>query len=154
MVLDIDIDASSARRALSKLEGSIPNNRDDIARELAEEGRNRMVRELQRQGSVTTGTSVRNLRVKRQGFGSYSIVGPKYLRYVDQGTKPHYPPYQSNKRFRDWAITHGMRPRALAESIALKGTQPHPFIARSLLPIIRGADDKALDKLDESVDKA
>lgn len=154
MVLEIEFDDQNARRSLRELEAGVPNDKDEIAEELAKEGKRRMVRELKRQGSVSSGFGIRNIRVRRDGFGRYSIVGPKYLRYLDQGTKPHFPPYASNNRFQKWAFTHGMSPKALAETIAIKGTKPHPFIARALLPIIRSADDKALDEMEETVDRA
>lgn len=52
-----------------------------------------------------------------------------YAAYVHEGTKPHFPPISA---LEGWASRHGVSARAVAKSIARKGTKAQPFMRRAV----------------------
>ena len=49
----------------------------------------------------------------------------KYARFVELGTKRHFPPPGALGR---WAKKHGMNAYALARAISRRGTKAHPYL--------------------------
>lgn len=58
-------------------------------------------------------------------------IGPsaKYGLFVEEGTKPHFPPPVALK---SWARKRGLNEYAVAKSIAKKGTKAQPFMGPGL----------------------
>lgn len=63
------------------------------------------------------------LKQKNENF----VITIRYLKYgdyIETGTKPHYAPMSALKK---WAKRKGLNPWAVQQSIAKKGTKPHPW---------------------------
>lgn len=67
---------------------------------------------------VDTGKMRRSLRFAWGPWGA-TVSAKSPAGWVDQGTKPHWPPV---KALEGWARRHGMNPFLVARKIALKGT--------------------------------
>lgn len=51
-----------------------------------------------------------------------------YARDVERGGKPRYESVKPGSSLRKWAELKGLNPYAVRNSIAKKGTKPHPFV--------------------------
>ena len=66
------------------------------------------------------------------------INNNRYGLYVDQGTRPFYPPVRYLK---SWARRKGLNPYAVAKSIAKKWIRAQKFVEKAI--------DKTKDKIDD-----
>ncbi|MFB6147606.1 MAG: hypothetical protein ABEJ66_01865 [Candidatus Nanohaloarchaea archaeon] len=142
---EIDVDDSEAKRILKDINKDVANNSDNVARDICEEAKDRAERELMRQGSVGTGKGINSFVVQQTGANEYSLLGMKYLKFVDTGTRPHRPPL--NNRLIAWAESRGIPPVVLADAIEEGGTRPNPWINRAFRPLLKTADERATVKL-------
>lgn len=138
-MLRIDVDDEQARELFTTIDDGVEKAESDILEDLGEETRKSIVRQLFRQGSVSTGTGHRSLTVRPAGEGTRKLYGRSYLLGLDQGTRKHRP--RRNFRFRFWASEQGWTPDTLAKHISKYGTRPNPFISKSV--------DRAVIKLDD-----
>lgn len=72
-------------------------------------------------------------------------IGPnmEYARYVEEGTRPHWPPPGA---LAGWAKRHGMEEDTIRYIIGMYGTKPHPYMkpaaedsegfVKGLLPVL------------------
>jgi len=94
---------------------------------VADDLRRRYIRLLKSQGSVVTGTGIRNINTRTVKHGTAIMSMPEYLRDVDTGTPAHPVGVAANPRLYIWAQQKGMDPFALADHIGKEGTRAHPF---------------------------
>lgn len=152
--LNIDVNSERAEKALKELKFELPKSADDIASKVAEIGARGLRRELYQQGSVNTGTLVRNTRAEKLRRGEAQIVLPLYGLAVDQGSEPHWPPTENNPRLEAAARSYGMNRYQLAASIADKGTREHPFIEPGLRRMEKSLRNEAGKQVDQALRKA
>lgn len=145
MVVKIDIEDHQARETIATIDEDVERAEQDILDELGEETRESMVRQLFRQGSVSTGTGHRSLTVRPAGRRSRNLSGRAYLVGLDQGTKPHEP--RRNFRLRFWASEEGWTVDGIADHISNYGTDPNPFIRRSVDRAVIRFDDIAIKNI-------
>lgn len=73
-----------------------------------------------------------NIDIDYDSNGLKATIAPNsnvpYARYVEKGTRPHFPPAFPGSALDQWAEMHGLNAYAVAQSIAKKGTRPHPFV--------------------------
>lgn len=69
------------------------------------------IEELTAQGHVASGQTINSLGVRIEPAGAFSlegvIYGSKVLRFLDTGTKPHWPPVDAIK---SWLLDKGVSP--------------------------------------------
>jgi phage gpG-like protein len=85
-------------------------------------------------------------------------IGPNvnYGAPVEYGTKPHRVSVAPGTPLRKWAQLKGINPYALQNSIARKGTKPHPFVAptyRKMKPRVESDIAKGIAKLVEDLSR-
>lgn len=144
-LIDLETDVSEAIRGLKKLHKNVRGVSDEVVRDIAEDAKDRAQRVLRRQGSIGTSQGIQSLTVQQTGTYEYSLLGMKYLKFVDTGTRPHRPPL--NNRLIVWAESRGIPPNLLAKAIEETGTRPHPWINSAFRPIQKTADEKATVKI-------
>lgn len=136
--VEIDTNLEDAEATLRSLNSKVPESADDAAKIIAHSWIREAQRVMQRNGSVVTGTGIRSFRTVNHGEGETSVMGADYLMDLDTGTMPHWPD-TNNYRFVQAAKSYGMTRQELAETIARKGTRPHPWIKESTARIRRSA---------------
>jgi len=52
----------------------------------------------------------------------------RYADAVETGSRPHWPPHGPDSSLAAWAKLKGLNVYAVARSISVKGTKPHPYI--------------------------
>jgi hypothetical protein len=76
-------------------------------------------------------TSAQRVMVAGQGQLLLGAVAPsaRYGRYVEQGSRPHWPP---RAPLEGWARRHGIPVYAVQRAIARRGTRARPFLVPAL----------------------
>jgi len=127
-ILTINIDDRKARDMLGRIRKNLPQVNDKGAKKVAdiyaEEIKFRMY------AHKFTGTSMGDLDLGgiKVEDGKYVVRAPKYLWYVDQGTKPHFVSLSKHPELYDWARMHGMNPYYLRYKISKEGTERYGVI--------------------------
>lgn len=82
---------------------------------------------------VDTGNLRRSIthEVSAQAGGVVGRVGTNvpYGRYVEEGTRPHWPPVAA---VAGWARRHGIEPFLVARAISRRGTKARPYLKPAL----------------------
>ena len=144
--IDVDVNSSGVLDLVRDFRFKLPDIGDAVAMELGEAARDNLQRELVRQGSDVTGQGKQSIQSVQSKKGSRLVLGNYYLWIVDQGSPPHEPDTDTN-RFQVWARQHGFTVDELAQVIADKGTQKHPFIDQGFRRTARSSRDKAVKVL-------
>jgi len=131
---------------------------DRLAGALADRVVREYIQALTENGSVVTGTGINSINSQHLGPGVYGIMIASYLDQVDQGRNSgNHPPVANNTRLQRAAEKYGINPYALAQSIANKGTVPHPFKKKALERVRADTGNEAqseMEKVMERVEKA
>lgn len=92
---------------------------------------------------VDTGLLRRSIthEVQRTGEGVVGKVGTNvpYGRYVEEGTRPHFPPVAA---VAGWAGRHGIEPYLVARAIARHGTRARPYLKPALAKNLAAINDE------------
>lgn len=150
--IGIQVDYKGAVEMLENVEKAIPDGSDDASEAIAEEGVKRLRRELYRQGMIVSAEGVNSLAVEKLGPGHHVVTGLRRLKYLETGTKPHFPPL--DERIRTGARMYGISPYLLRRTIGRRGTKPHPFMKRALSPLINVAKKRGSVKIDENIGRS
>lgn len=85
--------------------------------------------ELIAQRHSATGKGIASLRIEEVREGKeYNVIGEGYLRYVNFGTRPHFPPLEPIRR---WLQAIGADVKAafpIARKMSLVGTPMQPYV--------------------------
>lgn len=73
-----------------------------------------------------------NIEVEYGNGGLTARVAPSssiaYAEAVEFGSRPHFPPAFPGSALDQWCDMHGLNTFAVAKSISVKGTRPHPYV--------------------------
>jgi len=152
--LDIDIDSDEVQQNLRELNFLLPKATDDIADVIAQVGVRGLRRQLFSNGSVVTGTLVRNIEAESLSEGRAQILMPRYGFAVDEGSEAHWPPTDNNPRLEFAAQSYGINKYQLAASIAESGTEEHPFIRQGLRRMRKSVRNEAGKQVDQALRQA
>lgn len=144
--IDVDVNPSGVLDLLRDFRFKLPDIGDAVADELGDSARDNLQRELVRQGSDVTGQGKASITSVPTERGSRRVYGNYYLWIVDQGGPPRDPDTDNN-RFQVWARQHGFTVDQLAQVIADKGTEKHPFIDNAFNRTARSSRQKAVKVL-------
>ncbi|MEO0595068.1 MAG: hypothetical protein AAF126_03060 [Chloroflexota bacterium] len=105
-------------------------------------------------GAVDTNELIQGTHydISRDSDGVQSVIGfsdkaNEYAVYVEEGTRPHFPPLDA---IRPWADRHGIPAFLVARKIAREGTDPRYFMRDSFVEVQRDVDrnlDRLLDQI-------
>lgn len=140
--VNVQVDPSGVIDLVRDLRFKMPDVGDAIADELGDAARDNLQMELVRQGSDVTGTGKASISSIPTKQGQRTVIGNYYLWIVELGSPPHHPD-TDNPRFQTWARQHGFTVDELAQIIADKGTQKHPFMDRANRRTSKSARSKA-----------
>lgn len=108
-------------------------NFEPLLKQAMEKSTGRLQNEVRENLTANRTSNTGNLRRSVQGKAESAYkgivgVGEKYGRYVEKGTKPHFPPVDAIER---WAKTKLGQPGlgfVIARKISIKGTKAQPFV--------------------------
>lgn len=125
--LKITVDTKQVERMLAKA----PALTRKRLGQLVEHGAIEVQREMRLVAPVAvTGDLRRSVRYTYNATSLSAVIEPtaKYAAAVENGARPHWPPYKAGTPLAQWAKKKGMNAYLLARSISKKGTKPHPFV--------------------------
>jgi len=140
-------------KAAEELKDGLVDGADDAATVLAQQWIREARRTMMRNGSVVTGTGINSFRTTQGSGNVKGVLGPSYLWDLDTGTTAHQPD-RDNYRFVSAARQYGMTRHELAQSIARKGTRPHPWIRESTQRLNKTVNQRLNVQISEAVSKA
>lgn len=89
-------------------------------------------------------------RVKLSGRVGLDYPGKKYAAFVEQGTRPHWPPPEPLER---WASQRGIPVFLVQRAIARKGTKAQPFMEPAFTKNLNFIKRKFTDALKSIVER-
>lgn len=125
--LTITVDTKQVERMLKKAPALTRRRLGQIV----ERGAIEVQREMRVAAPVAvTGDLRRSVKYTFNATSLSAVIEPeaKYAAAVENGARPHWPPYRAGTPLAQWAKKKGMNAYLLARSIAKKGTKPHPFV--------------------------
>lgn len=121
--------------------------------QLVERGAIDVQREMRMAANVAvTGDLRRSVRYTFNAANLSAVIEPtaKYAAAVENGSRPHWPPYKAGTPLADWAKQKGMNAFLLARSISRKGTKAHPFVGptyKRMRPMVQRDIERGVARL-------
>lgn len=126
-MVTIQVDTSRVENMVSGLNRNLPRAITRGINKFTERLADQVRKEAKSRGHVNTGflSSPRGTFARKRKQGVWEVKVPKYLKYVEKGTRPHVIPRKSITE--RWAKKHGMSFSLFRLIVAGRGTKPHPF---------------------------
>ncbi len=123
----VEINANQVLNEVNGLNRNIPKRITRGINKFTERLANQIRLEAIARGHRNTGflSSERGTFARKVTKGVWEIKVPKYLIYLEKGTKPHFIPRKFITEL--WAKRHGMSFGTFRHIVATRGTKPHPF---------------------------
>lgn len=73
-------------------------------------------------------------KVDRSQIPLFATLGSNldYIRPLEEGSRPHWPPFGPGSDLALWARRHGITPFLVARAIARRGTQSHEMLKKGI----------------------
>jgi hypothetical protein len=110
----------------------------------------RIYREIDAEAPKDTGDMARRWKRIIGRFQGTLQSETNYAVYVNDGTKPHFPPISALK---DWSRRHGIPAFLVARKIARMGTKPNPFINRATKNAQAGINKEFKNAVDDILEE-
>ncbi len=123
----IQINADQVINDVNGLHRNIPKRITKGINKFSERLANQIRMEAKARGHINTGflSSPRGTFSRKVKKGIWEIKVPKYLVFVEKGTRPHFIPRKGITEL--WAKRHGMSFGTFKHIVATRGTKAHPF---------------------------
>ncbi len=111
-----------------------------ISKQVAHELFSKSQENLVSYGAIDTGFLLRSGYIRELKNGWEIVYEAPYSDYINDGTRPHYPPFNSIFKWVKRKLGYSDKKaygiaRAIQKKISLRGTDPKPFMSKAIADI-------------------